>query len=111
MRDSIQVAVGYLGLDALPWNSHVHVYVEDLSIDSPGESQFVAEQTVVTKGEQIPILISVSIPHSRLRKKHLYSICADISIPEKPAFTCDKPFQFRGSKLPNHVTLTLRRFL
>jgi uncharacterized lipoprotein YbaY len=105
---AIDGEVGYLGFDALPRRAKVHVYANDTRSGKQNPA-LVAEQTVLTEGQQVPIKFSLSIPNSKVISKHVYSVCADISIFDRPAFVCDKPFLFKPRNWPKHVVLTLRR--
>jgi uncharacterized lipoprotein YbaY len=97
--------VTYTGLDALPWHTRVHIYVADTS----SKVGVVAEKTIVTEGEQIPIDFSLAIPGSALHSGHRYTVCADISILEKPKFLCDTPVALHLWKPVNRVKVSLKR--
>jgi putative lipoprotein len=101
--------VVYSGLDALPWGTRVHVYLKKTPSLPGGGSDLVAEQNILTEGEQIPIKFSLAFPNRLVRTKSTYEVCAEISILDRLSFTCDKPIYFRGSKQPKNVRLTLRR--
>lgn len=102
----INGTIVYSGLDALPWHTKVHAY---LKATTDGGADVVAEQTILTEGEQIPIKFSLSIPRNELHPKDTYSICADIYILERLRFECWKPMSFRGIHPPKQLDLTLRR--
>ena len=99
--------VAYVGLNALPWHSTVYIYLRDIS--SPSKPGLVAEQTIVTEDQQIPISFSLTVSRAAVRAVGTYAICADIRVLARPAFQCDKPFVFQGKKLPKRVRLILRR--
>jgi uncharacterized lipoprotein YbaY len=97
--------VTFSGLDALPWHTRVHIYVEDTTSKSP----LAAQKTILTEGEQIPIDFSLVIPGGAIQSDHSYTVCADISILEKPRFVCDAPVALDLQKRINRVRLSLKR--
>jgi len=108
--ETISGHVSTLGLDALPWHSNIHIYIQDDSARRPDAPPvIIAEKTIVTEGEQIPLPFSISIPSSKIESKHQYSICAGISITAKPMFTCDKPVLLHLQKSPKPVQIMVRR--
>jgi uncharacterized lipoprotein YbaY len=108
-KNTISGEIVYSGLDALPWHSKVHVYITDVTAADAGHSRVVAEQKILTEGEQIPIKFSIAISRDSVLSKHVYSICADITIIDRLAFACGKPVTFRGHNLPERIRLNLRR--
>jgi uncharacterized lipoprotein YbaY len=104
---SIRGKVVYLGLDALPRGSRIHIYLKDTTIRANPE--IVAEKTFLTEGHQIPIKFSLSARQTAIRPRRRYSACADISILERRVFDCDKPVTFMGLRVPKVITLKLRR--
>jgi uncharacterized lipoprotein YbaY len=104
---SIKGDIVYLGFDALPRGSKIHVYLREASVES--SSKTVAEKTFLTEGQQIPIKFSLSVSQTAILPKIRYSVCAEIFILDRRAFDCDKPILFIGSRLPKSVTLNLRR--
>jgi uncharacterized lipoprotein YbaY len=105
---TIEGQVGYLGFDALPSRTNVHVYLNDTTSSTAGP-QLVTEKWIVTGNEQAPIRFSLEIPNSSIHPKHTYSMCADISIMSRPKFVCDKPRSFQSPHWPKHVKLMLHR--
>ena len=105
----IKVRLLYSGLDALPWHSKVHVYLDDVSPTSASNPKVVTEKTFLTNGEQIPIRTSLSISGGKLLSNHRYAICADISILGRLSFVCDKEFIFSNRNRPRIVNVRLRR--
>jgi uncharacterized lipoprotein YbaY len=108
--ETISGHVSTLGLDALPWHSTVHIYLQDESAPHPHSAPLiVAEKTVVTQGEQIPLSFSLSVPSEKIESTHQYSICAAIRITDKPTFTCDKPVLLRFRKPLKPVQIMVKR--
>jgi len=101
---TLEGEVVYSGLDALPWHSQIYIHVTDETT-----AKTVAKQNIVTEGEQIPITFSVDIPSREFFRNHNYSVCAEIRIFERLAFTCGKPVVFHGTKRPKQVRLELQR--
>jgi uncharacterized lipoprotein YbaY len=106
-KHAIAGEVVYSGLDALPWHSKVHIYIEDVTAKGhPGI--VVAEQTILTE-QQIPIKFSIVIPDEAFGPKNTYSICADITVVEHVSFTCEQPSHFQGASKPKYVRIRVRR--
>ena len=105
----ITIHVSYTGFDALPWDSKIHVYVNEISPTPANQPKLVVEKKILTKGEQIPIRTSVSIPARKLLRNHVYAICADISILDRLKFACDKAFVFSSPNRPRTANVKLRR--
>jgi uncharacterized lipoprotein YbaY len=101
----------YSGLDALPWHSRIHIYAEDLSRtpDKNTGPLKVAEITMETEGEQVPLKFALAVSRDKILDNHRYSVCADISIVNRLAFVCDRPVIFWGRSKPKKIMLTLRR--
>jgi uncharacterized lipoprotein YbaY len=105
----IEVKVAYQGLDALPWDSELHLYVTEVSSHGCVASNMVAEEKIGTKGEQIPISTVLTLPRAKLQRHHRYRICADITLPKGVRFRCDKAYLFSGAAPPRTVSLMLER--
>jgi len=106
---SLRGEILFSGLDALPWGSRVHIYLEDLTEASVGAALIVTERTVITQGEQIPILFTLPLSGVPIYRDHAYQICADIVIDMRPAFSCKEGTSFSGNRLPKYVKLILER--
>lgn len=105
----IEVKVAYQGLDALPWDSEIHVYMTEISTLRCTASNLVAEEKVTTEGKQIPISTVLTLPRAKLQRHHRYRICADIILPKGVRFRCDKAYLFLGAAPPRTVNLMLER--
>jgi uncharacterized lipoprotein YbaY len=102
---SVMGDVTYSGLDALPWHTRIHIYIADTT----SESGLIAEKTIITEGEQIPIDFSFIIPRSAMRADHRYTICADVSILDKPKFSCNLPIVLHPQRRVDRVKILLKR--
>jgi uncharacterized lipoprotein YbaY len=99
--------ISYVGLDALPWESVIRIYLEGVSGNSSGT--FLTEKLIVTHGEQVPILFSWTIPDHMMRPDHEYRLCANIAIGGRVVFGCGRAVTWRGEAVPKHVELRLER--
>jgi uncharacterized lipoprotein YbaY len=100
--------VAYLGLDALPYDSTLHIYLMAQSLDG-NRSEIVAHWYLPTKGKQIPIRFSVTVRKNLFQRRVHYSLCADISLFEKPMFRCHIPAQVSPTRGNRAIRLNLER--
>jgi uncharacterized lipoprotein YbaY len=100
--------VAYLGLDALPYDSTLHVYLTAQSLDRK-TSKTVAHWFIRTKGKQIPIRFSVTVQKSIFHRRVRYSLCADISLFKKPMFRCNIPAEVSPTRDNKSIRLNLER--
>jgi uncharacterized lipoprotein YbaY len=105
----IAIKIEYVGLNALPWNSRVDVFITDISRMADGFTKVVLQKSMITHGEQIPIRLLLHIPDKTFSPSHQYSICGRILVLDRPAFECDSPILFRGNNPPKSAAVLLRR--
>jgi len=77
--DSITGTVNYRARIALPANAEITVQLQDVSLaDAPAIT--LSEQTIVTKGEQVPISFRLAYNPLDIKPGHTYSVRARINI-------------------------------
>jgi len=106
---SLHGEIVFSGLDALPWDSSVRIYLEDMTAASNPQFDVVAQRTIVTHGEQIPIQFTLPLSGAVILEDHDYLLCADITIGMRRQFVCKEGVSFRGKRLPEYVKLVLQR--
>lgn len=83
----------------------IHVRLEDTSV--PGEPATVAEQTITTEHDQVPIPFLLSVPIDQLHSHHNYVLVADIEMAGRIWFKGNKLLQRPPRRDLRNVTLVL----
>ncbi len=98
--------ISYREKIALPPNSVIKVKLLDVSLqDIPAVE--MASQTIITKGEQIPISFQLPIALKEVKPNHRYVVRAEIYIDDKLAFTTTKNYPVITQNYGYEVNLVL----
>jgi uncharacterized lipoprotein YbaY len=99
--------ISYLGLDAIPWDSTVHIRLEDVSTGT--RESTVAEFNFLTHGQQNPIPFSWDVSTRLILPGHRYKICADIRVLDANRFVCDHGATFESEHPIKKARISLKR--
>jgi uncharacterized lipoprotein YbaY len=84
----------------------IHVRLEDTSVPE-GELATVAEQTITTEHDQVPIPFLLNVPIAQLHSHHKYVLVADIEMGGRIWFKGNKLLQQPPRRHLRNVTIVL----
>lgn len=87
-------------------HAHIHVRLEDASVPE-GELAIVAEQTITTEHDQVPISFLLSVPIAQLHSHHKYVLVADIEMAGRTWFKGNKLLPRPPRRHLRNVTIVL----
>ncbi len=94
--------VTYLQRMALPPEAEVHVVLEDISLqDAP--AGLIGEQTILTRGKQVPIPFAVEYDTKVIEGSHAYSIRAEIIISGERKFMTTQSYPVLTREAPSNI--------
>jgi putative lipoprotein len=94
--------VTYLQRVALPPDAELHVVLEDISLqDAP--AGVIGEQTISTKGKQVPIPFAVEYDAKVIEDSHAYSIRAEILVGGERKFVTTQSYPVLTREAPTNV--------
>jgi putative lipoprotein len=99
--------VRYLSRIALPPDAEVRVTLEDVSrADAP--ATVIAEQTIPTRGRQVPIPFELQYDPAKIDPSHRYAVRAQIRAGDELKFTSTTANPVLTQDAPSSVDLTLQ---
>jgi len=101
-------SVTYLERIALPRGSSIQIELREAR-PSDMPSMVIAARTIVTKGQQVPVLFELAYDDFRIVRSKKYEIAARISKDGKPLFVTDAPLPTLNGAPTVGLNLVLKR--
>lgn len=105
--NTVSGTVSYRERIALPPDAIVKVQLQDISrMDAPAVT--LAEQTIQTQGQQVPIPFALKYDPAKIREGNVYTVRAQILVNDRLVFTSDTIYRVLTKDSPSQVQIQVR---